>query len=447
MGIEIYTIGGYNEIGKNMTAIKVDDEVVILDMGLHLPNYIRLTEEEEEDMLFVSTKEMKIAKAIPNDDALDSMKKQVKAIIPSHAHLDHIGAIPYLASKYPCPVIATPFTASVLRAILQDEKIQIKNPIKVVSPNSSFKISDNLTVEFINITHSTPQASMIALHTPYGIVLYANDFKLDNHPVLGKKPNYEALERLGKKGIKVLIVDSLYGDHACKTPSENVAREMLRDVMLNVNSEGKTVIVTTFSSHLARLKSIIEFGHKMGRKVVFLGRSLRKYIQAGEDVQIIDFSKDAEIVGFGKQIKQKLKQIQKKGAEKYLLVVTGHQGEPKAALSKIAKGKMDFKLHPEDHVIFSSSVIPTKINQESRAELEKILKNIGVRIFSDIHVSGHAGREDLRDFVNLTKPKNIIPAHAEKPGVEGMMELCEEMGYKKGKNVFFVKNGQRLKIK
>ncbi|MBN2111613.1 RNase J family beta-CASP ribonuclease [Candidatus Woesearchaeota archaeon] len=447
MGVEIYAVGGYNEVGKNMTAVKVDDEVIIFDMGLHLPNYIRLTEEEGEDVLFVSADDLKHANAIPNDDLIADLRKRVKAIIPTHAHLDHIGAVPYLADKYNAPILATPYTCAVLKAILKDEKIKIKNQIKTLSPNSVHKISENITVEFVNVTHSTPQVVMVALHTKYGVVLYANDFKFDNHPVLGKKPNYDALKRLGKKGILVMIVDSLYGYSASKTPSENVAREMLRDVMLGVDSKGKAVIVTTFSSHLARLKSIIEFGKQMNRKVILLGRSLRKYVGAGEEINLVNFSKDAEIAGYSKQIKKKLKQIQAKGVHKYLLVVTGHQGEPKSTLSKMVKGAFDFKFKPEDHVIFSCAIIPNEINKANRAELESKLKHLGVRIFSDIHVSGHAAREDLRDFVNLTKPKNIIPAHAEKPGVDGMIELCQEMGYKKEKNVFFVKNGQRIKIK
>ncbi len=447
MGIEIYPIGGYREVGKNMTAVKVDDEIVIFDMGIHLPNYIKLTEDEGDDMHVASTEELKRANAIPDDDVLYSMRSQVKAIIPSHAHLDHIGAIPHLSKNYKAPIIATPFTAAVIRAILKDDKIRIPNTIKEVSPNSTIRISDNLKVEFVNITHSTPQVAMLALHTKYGIILYANDFKFDNNPILGKKPNYEALKRLGEEGIIALIVDSLYGGAACKTPSESVAREMLRDVMLNVNSEGKTVIVTTFSSHLARLKSIIEFGKLMNRKVVFLGRSLKKYVEAGEEAQIINFSKDIEIASYGNQVKQKLQQIQARGSHKYLLVVTGHQGEPKATLSKILRGVFKLKLKPEDHVIFSSSVIPTPINQEQRSEVESRLKKMGVRIFSNIHVSGHAAREDLRDFINLTKPQNILPAHAEKEGTDGMVELCQEMGYKLEKNLFPLRNKQHLRLK
>src|SRR3990167_974606 len=189
-----------------------------------------------------------------------------------------------------------------------------------------YLVSNNIKIEFINMTHSTPQTVMVAVHTRYGIILYANDFKFDNHPTLGKKPNYERLEELGKKGIKALICDCTRADQPIKTPSELVAKEMLRDVMLGVDSRGKAVIVTTFASHLARLKSIIEFGRKMNRKIIFLGRSLAKYIEAGENIGIVNFSREVEIVKFGKQIKNRIKKIENEPRDRYLLVVTGHQG-------------------------------------------------------------------------------------------------------------------------
>ncbi len=447
MAIEIFAIGGYYEVGKNMTAIKVDDEIVIMDMGIHLPNYIRVTEEElGEEAKLAGADTMRREGAIPNDSAIKKMRGMVKAIIPTHAHLDHIGAIPFISSNYNAPVVGTPYTIAVLRAILKDNKKKIKNSLITVNVNSTYQVSKNIKAEFINITHSTPQTAMVALHTKYGVVLYANDFKFDNHPVLGKKPNYEALERIGKKGVKVVITDSLYAAANKKTPSENVAKEMLRDVMLGTNSNGKAVIVTTFSSHLARLKSIVEFGNQMGRKVVMLGRSLKKYVTAGQDVGIVSF-KDAKIIGFSREAKSELIRMQRKGRHKYLLVVTGHQGEPKATLAKMANKVLPWEFHPEDLVIFSSSVIPTEINRRYRGNLDKTLKRHGVRIFTDIHVSGHAGREDLRDFLHMVKAEHVIPAHVEKAGEDAMVELCQELGYKKGKTVHELRNGQKLVIK
>lgn len=441
--IEIKTIGGYNEVGKNMTAVKVDDEVIIFDMGLHLPNYIRFTEEEGENVVKLGKKALMKVEAIPNDEIINDWAKLVKGIIPSHAHLDHVGAIPYMSSKYDCPIVCTPFTAAVIRAILRDEKIKIRNKIKILNPNASLQLTKNLKVEFINMTHSTPQTVMIALHTKYGIVLYCNDFKLDNNPTLGRQPNYDALQSAGKKGVLVAIVDSLYCEKRVKTPSELVAKEMLKDVMLGVHSKGKAVIVTTFSSHIARLKSIARYAKQLNRNVVFLGRSLSKYITAAKDAKVIDLTKEGEVCGFAKHIKRKLIQIEKKGAHKFLIVATGHQGEPKSVLSKMTKRIFPFKFSTEDHVVFSCKTIPTPINEELRNILEQDLKAIGVRIFKDIHVSGHGGYEDIRDLLRMTKPRHVIPAHAEKKGVDAFVELAKELGYA-NKQIHPFKNKESL---
>jgi ribonuclease J len=285
---------------------------------------------------------------------------------------------------------------------------------------------------------------MVAVHTPEGVVLYANDFKFDNHPTLGKKPNYKRLEEIGKKGVKVLICDCTRARQPIKTPSELVAREMLRDVMLGVESKNKSVIVTTFASHLARLKSIIEFGKKMNRKIIFLGRSLAKYTQAGENIGLVNFSKDVEIVKFGKQIEKRLKKLEREGKEKYLLVVTGHQGEPRSALSRMVNGEIPFRFGSEDHIIFSCTIIPSEVNIKNRAELEKRLRQHGVRIFRDIHASGHASREDLRDLLNLVNPKNIIPAHGDDDMKQALVDLAIEKGYKKGKSVYMIHDGDKV---
>lgn len=442
--IEIIPIGGYSEVGKNMTAIKFENEIVILDMGLHLPNYIKVT--EEEDIIQISKEILQAAEAIPDDSIIHQWKDMVKAIVPSHAHLDHIGAIPYMAKNYNCPILCTPFTAEVIRTICRDEKIKLENPIHVLNQNAKYHVSKNIEIEFINMTHSTPQTVTIAVHTPDGIVVYANDFKFDNHPVLGKKPNYKRLQELGKKNVVALIIDTLYADHDMKTPSESAVREMLKEVILDTPSENKAIIITTFSSHLARLKSIIDFCKKLKkRKIVFLGRSLAKYVQAGETVGIVKFSKDAKIVKFSRQIRRELSRIQKIGVHKFVLVVTGHQGEPEATLSKMANKILPFQFHKEDKVIFSCKTIPTDINIQNREHLEKTLKNHGARIFKDVHASGHGGKEDIREFIKLVNPKNIIPSHTEPDRKEAALALALEMGYDKN-NVHLIENGQKLDL-
>ncbi|MBI2137980.1 RNase J family beta-CASP ribonuclease [Candidatus Woesearchaeota archaeon] len=410
--IEICAVGGYNFIGKNMTALRYKDEVILLDMGIYLDKYVAFTEGEFDDLSTVSPHDLQKAGAIPDDRVISDWRRQVKAIVPTHGHLDHVGAIVFLSNKYDAPIICTPFTKEIIMAISRDEKIKLKNEVKELTSNHSYKISEKITIEFINVTHSIPQTVMVAVHTPEGTVLYANDFKFDNHPTIGRMPNYERLQELGKEGVKVLISDSTRAPNNSKTPSEMVAKEMLRDVMLGVESRGKAVIVTTFASHLARLKSIIEMGQKMGRKIVFLGRSLAKYAQAGENIGLVHFSKEAEIVGFAKKIKKTLNKI-KGNLDKYLLVVTGHQGEPTSTLAKMANGAIEFPFRPEDHVIFSCNVIPTETNITNRNALEEKLHQHRVRIFKDIHVSGHASKEDLRDLINMVKPKHIVPAHGD----------------------------------
>src|SRR3989344_2449179 len=370
--IKIAPVGGYNEVGKNMTAVSVDDEVIILDMGLFLPAIIDFQEETEK---------------------------------PSAKKLIEIGAIP-------------------------DDEL-------IADWKDKIKLTEKLTLEFIDITHSTPQTAIIAIHTPYGIVMYANDFKLDNHPVLGNKPNYAKLRSL--KNIKALIVDSLYSGDERKTPSEKVVREMLKDVMLGTDSRNHAVFITTFSSHLARLKSIIDFGKSLTRKILFLGRSLEKYVLAGEKAKIINFTKDVELLRFKNQNKKRLKKIEKDRG-KYLIVCTGNQGEPQSVLSKIIDGIYPFKFEYEDHVIFSCRTIPTDQNIQNK------LKQKGVRIFTEIHASGHAGREDLRDFINLIKPEHIIPTHGDIDKLKPMSDLAEEMGYERDKTVHILRDGQRLEL-
>ncbi|MFH1053326.1 MAG: RNase J family beta-CASP ribonuclease [Candidatus Woesearchaeota archaeon] len=443
MPIEIRSIGGYDEVGKNCTAIKIDDEVVICDMGLHLENYIRFT--EDEDIINISPSELIKEKAVPDITQIKEWHKRVIAIIPTHAHLDHIGAVPFLGNYFKAPIICTPFSAAVLQAILTDEKIHLNNKIKVLNAGSTIKISKNIKIEFINMTHSTPQTVMVAIHTKYGIVLYANDFKFDIYPTLGQKTDFAKLRELGNRNIFALIVESTYAPEAIKMPSEAVAKEMLRDVMIGTESKGKTIIVTTFSSHIARLKSIIEFGKKLGRKIVFLGRSLSKYTNAAESIKLVNFSKEVDIVRFSSKIKRELKKIEKDGKEKYLLVVTGHQGEPKATLSKIARGEFGFRLDPGDHVIFSCKTIPTPTNIKNREDLENDLKKYGVRIFKDIHISGHAGREDLRDLISLVKPKHLIPAHGDQRMTKALYDLAIEMGYDKD-NVHIMRDLNHLKL-
>lgn len=444
--VKIKTIGGYSEVGRNMTAVQYKDQVVICDMGVHLGNFINFKEDDDDEKYF-NVKDLIAANAVPDDSIINDLRNKVIAIIPSHGHLDHIGAIPYLAQKYDCPILCTPYTASVIKAILRDKKIELANEIIVLENNKKTKLSDSITIEFVNMTHSIPDTATVVVHTPDGQVVYANDFKLDDTPVIGRPPNYKRLKELGDKGnVKALIIDSLYAHMPGKTPSESVARDMLKDVMLNTKTKGKGVIVTTFSSQIARLKSIIEFGKQMNRKIVFLGRSLAKYVHAAEEIGLVKFSDTVEIVTYRKKINKKLKQIDRIGREKYLIVATGHQGEPRAVMSRIAGNNLDYKLKPRDIIIFSCNVIPSPVNEANRNALERSLAQSNVQIFRDVHQSGHGRQEDHKKLILILKPKHVIPAHAGPERTIHLANLAEKLGYKKNKTVHIMEDGQTLEL-
>ena len=339
---EICTVGGYNEVGRNMTAINVAGETIVCDIGFNVQKVVEYQEETPVQEAY--TKELlKKIDAIPNYNKIKSWMPQTKAIVATHCHLDHIGGIQYVAPDFKAPIVATPFTLQVIRNQVQNDSLKLPNPYIPVKSNNTFNASKNVKVEFIDIPHSTPETSMLAIHSKQGVYLYATDWKFDNTPVIGNKPNYKRLKELGQKGVKALVVDSLYSKDNIKTPSEKIARELLKDVLLGTENSGAAIVTSCFASHVARLKSIIEFGKKLNRKVVILGRSFGKYIEAAEMARVTKLSDKAEIVSYRKAIDRKIAEIAKKGPEKYIIVCTGGQGETNSVLARMVRGETKFK--------------------------------------------------------------------------------------------------------
>jgi len=444
--IKIHTVGGYNEVGKNMTALEYGEDVLLFDAGLFLPAIVGVEEREK----IPTTKGMRSIGALPDDLYLDrlGLKNKVRAIMISHAHLDHVGGVPYIADRYRAPILGSPYTMEVLKILMADNNQGIPNKIVSVKLNSTYVVrgkSGNYKIEFINMTHSTIQSTCVAVYTPEGVVLYANDYKLDNAPVFGDKPNYKRLKELSKIGIRAIIVDCLYAPDDRKTPSEKIAKGLLEDVFFSTENRNSGMIITTFSSHIARLKTITEFGQRLGREVVFLGRSLSKYVEAARNIGRAEFANRVRIITYRRQLDKALDRINK-NKSKYLVVCTGHQGEPGSILDRISRGQLNLKLNSDDHVIFSSKTIPTPINEMNREQLTKRLKKYQVRIFDNVHVSGHGGREDLRDFIRLTNPEHIIPSHGDLKKTTAGAMLAVELGYKLNRSVHLMENGQMLKI-
>jgi ribonuclease J len=441
MEITLHALGGYEEVGRNMTCLEIGDQAVILDMGIYMDRFVPIQDKIDQ----ISTKRLIQEDVIPNDGPVKRFRSKVKAIVLSHAHLDHIGATQRLASQYNCPILATPYTTEILQQKAKNYKFHLKNKIISITPNSSYHLSNKLEIEFILATHSVIQSSMLNIITPEGNILYSLDYKFDNTPIIGQLTNKQRLRQLGKEKTIALIVDSTNAEKELKTFSESVAREMLRDVILGMEIEDHGVIVTTFSSHIARLKTIFEVGRDLGRKIVFIGRSLHEYITAAERLDFVNFSQQAEIIESTYGSKRRLSDIHKHRDE-YMIVATGSQGEPNATLSKIANEKVPFNLMPDDFVIFACGVIPTPTIQANRQTLEHKIHHKQGRIFKDIHVSGHGSREDIRDLIKIVKPDAIIPAHGNMQKLASVATLATEMGYALGRNVYLLQNGQHVKL-
>ena len=432
--LRIHAVGGYNEVGKNMTCIEIDNEAILLDMGLYMDRFVAVQEKNVE-----MNKEALLAEdAIPNDESIKNIKRKIKAILITHAHLDHIGAIKWIGESYRCPIITTPYTAEVIKRYAKNVKRLV-----AVNVNSSYKVSKNIEVEFINVTHSVPQSSILNIKTKYGSIVYALDYKNDNHPTLGRKTNIKKLKKL--EDVVLLIADSTNADEERKTFSEYIAKEMLHDIIMGMEVGNQGLFITTFSSHIARLKSILHISKLLGRKPVFIGRSLHDYIASAENLKLVAFSKDAEIIKNANRAEKKLR-IMNKNKEEYVFIVTGSMGEKNAVLTRIVNDELELKIEAHDFVIFSCEVIPTPTIQANRQILEQKLHRKKARIFKDIHVSGHASREDLRDLIKILQPRHILPAHGDLAKTASLAALAGEMDYELGKDVHILQNGQSMKL-
>ena len=451
--IEIYPIGGYSKVEGNSVLIKVDEESVILDMGLTMDNYVQY-QNENINLNKQSNKkyfydELLEVDAVPDYYHLGDLIKSVKGVIPSHAHLDHVGAIPYAMKFFKnIPILGTPYTIEFLKKELKSTRYVDNFDRKNISlitceTNSKYKISDKITIEFIEVTHSVPDSAIIVVHTLYGSIMYAVDYKFDNYPQLGNPPNYKRLKELGDEGILCLIIESLYADADIETQSEEYVKQNLIRTIDELDIEGKTIITSTFSSHIVRLKTLIEIGIKLGREVYLVGRSLKTHTKIAEKVGTVNFTKNIQLASSFNDINELLEDVYS-NRDKYFLICTGHQGEEFSVLSRILDGWFDFSFTSEDIIIFSSSVIPTEVNQKSFEILEYKMNKNKLNILKDLHASGHAGLKDHKKMLKLVKPNYVIPAHAGHDKAKFIKQLCIDIGI--GKPIL-TKNGEKIRIK
>ncbi|WEL19795.1 MBL fold metallo-hydrolase [Candidatus Nanohalococcus occultus] len=436
--MKVYTLGGYEEVGRNMTAVEVEGEVVIFDMGYDMEEVVN-SEGQIDEMTTNQTLE---TGAIPEDEQL--LDKNVVAIVIGHGHLDHVGAIPKLAGAYDnAPIYATPYTMKIIERMIDDDRKNISNEMVTVQKGDETDLTDNLRLEFAHVNHSIPDATLSLLDTPEGYVVYGNDMKIDQSPIIEETTDVERLKEIGEEGVTLMVPGTTRVDSDGRARSEKSVEVELKDVLDSCYQAGGAVIASTFSSQISRLNSLIDANNGR-RKIAFVGRSLKEYVKSAEELGLIDTS-NIEVVSYFNECDDVMSKVDD-NKEDWLVVATGNQGEPGAQMDKISSGTYGFNFEKGDHVIFSSKVIPTPVNEANRHTLEKKMKERGVRIYKGIHTTGHAHREDHRDFIKFLDPENIVPSHGHIQKLGSYVELAREEGYTLEEDIFVSENGREIQI-
>lgn len=448
MEIEIATIGGYEAVGRQMTAVRTGDDVVVFDMGLNLSQVLIHDNVETERMHSLDLIDMG---AIPDDRVMSDLEGDVQAIVPTHGHLDHIGAISKLAHRYDAPVVATPFTIELVKQQIQsEEKFGVKNDLVKMSAGETRQIGDsgNVEMEFVNVTHSIIDAINPVIHTPEGSIVYGLDKRMDHTPVIGDPIDMERFREISREGEGVLcyIEDCTNAGRKGRTPSESVARRHVKDVLYSMEDYDGGIVATTFSSHIARVRSLVEFAADIGRQPVLLGRSMEKYSGTAERLDFVDFPEGLGMYGHRKSVDRTFKRIMNEGKENFLPIVTGHQGEPRAMLTRMGRGETPYELEDGDKVVFSARIIPEPTNEGQRYQSERLLKMQGARIYDDVHVSGHLREEGHYEMLQALQPQHVIPAHQEMEGFAPYADLCRSQGYKLGRDLHVTSNGNMIQL-
>lgn len=415
---KIFALGGLGEVGKNMYVVMHGNEIIIIDAGVTFPG----------------GNLMGIDYIIPDISFLKSKEKNIKALFITHGHEDHIGAIPFLLQKVNIPFIYAPNHAvGLIKGKLEERNISFKN-LFVYTEKDHIKFK-NLSVEFFTTTHSIPDSHGICVHTPNGKIISTGDFKFDLTPI-GPMSNLSKMATLGKQGVSLLLSDSTNALNDGFSISESKVDEALGDIFLK--HDGR-IIIATFASNVYRLKHIVDTCKRNNRKIAIFGRSMQNNL----DISIAGGYINHKEIFVSPEEANRLK------PHEICLLCTGSQGEPLAALSRVANGThKSIRLQPNDTVVFSSSAIPGNALSISRTINKLYLKGVKVytnTLLSDIHTSGHGSQEELKLMIRLFKPKYFMPVHGEYRMLKKHADLAIDCGIP-GENTFVLGNGDVLSM-
>ena len=415
---KVFALGGLGEVGKNMYCVMHGEELIITDAGVTFP---------ESELLGIDY-------VLPDFSFLKQNEAKIKALIITHGHEDHIGGIPFLLQMVNIPIIYTPNHAlGLIKKKIQERNIPFKNII-VYNEDTKIKFK-NMEVEFFMTTHSIPDSHGMAITTPNGVVVTTGDFKFDLTPI-GPMANLHKMAQIGSRGVTLLLSDSTNALNEGMSTSESIVDNALGDIF--AKEEGR-IIVATFASNIYRLKHIIDTCKRNNRKIAIFGRSMENNLEISFQGGYI---KNKDIIVTPEE-------INKLPSNQVCLLCTGSQGEPLAALSRIAEGShRQIKLQKDDVVIFSSSPIPGNALSISKTINKLYLKGVEVytnTLLSDIHTSGHASQEELKLMIRLMKPKYLMPFHGSYRMLQRHAKLGVECGIPK-ENTFVLGNGEMLSM-
>lgn len=417
--IKVIPLGGLGEIGKNITAFEYGDEIIVIDCGVSFP---------EEEMYGVDL-------VIPDITYLLNNASKVKGIFLTHGHEDHIGSLPYILKQLNVPVYGTRLTLGIVETKLKEHNMDKQCELNGVEAGEVVKLK-SLAVEFIRNTHSIADSCCIAIHSPVGVLLHTGDFKIDYTPIDGLTMDLERISNLGKKGVLLMMADSTNVQRHGHTISERSIGETLTRIFSS--AEGR-VIVATFASNIHRMQQVINASVKYGRKVVFSGRSMENISQVAIDLGYLHVP-EGQLISTD--------EISNYPNEKITIITTGSQGEPMAALARIAfSTHRKIKLEPKDLVIISASPIPGNEKLISRVinQLYKKGADVIYEALEEVHVSGHAYEEELKLIHTLVHPKYFMPVHGEHRHLKHHSDLAEKLGMDKS-NIFMMETGDVLEL-
>ena len=418
--LRVIPLGGVGEIGKNMLALEQGDDIVVIDAGLMFP---------DEEMLGIDL-------VIPDITYLKQNKKKVRGIVLTHAHEDHMGALPYVLRDLPdVPIYGTKLTLGLMRTKLREHKLADKVDAREFAPGSPFKVGA-FACDSYAVCHSIPDAVGITLETRYGTVVHSGDWKFDHTPVDGRQTDFAKLSAVAAKGVLLLMSDSTRAEVAGYTQSERHVGELFDAIM--ARAPGR-VITTTFASNISRIKQIIELAAGWGRRTAIIGRSMENYTRTARELGYFSVPEGSLIHP---------KEIDKLPDSELCIITTGSQGEPTSAVSRMALGDHRHVVVKEgDTVVMSATPIPG--NEELVSRTVDNLFKLGAEVVYDPqvrpHVSGHASQEELKLLLNILRPRYFVPIHGEYRMLVRHARLAIDLGVRP-ENAFVVTNGDVVEV-